>query len=169
VLGVTGNRLIVQGRSRLYSVGLTEFAGGSSKADWAGLHFQAEYAPGDEPRGRGLIAGGSVLVPFSDYVGVYDVQTGKLKTKIKLDGAKSEQIPVTLTVYCRGEAYKDPDGLTRYHPCTLTDPATGNVFSVDHLANGETFTFPSGSSATVKKETFLIVASAQWVYVFKAE
>jgi hypothetical protein len=169
LLGVTENRLIVQGRSRLYSVGLTEFAGGTFKADWAGLHFQAEYTPGDEPKGRGLIAGGSVLVPFNEYVGVYDVRTGKLKSKIKLDGMKAEQLPVTLTVYCRGEAYKDADGLTRYHPCALTDPKTGNVYTVDHLANGETFTFPSGESAVVKKETFLIVASAQWVYVFKAE
>jgi hypothetical protein len=169
LLGVVGNRLIVQGRARLYSVGLTEFAGGSFKADWASLHFQAEYAPGDEPNGRGLIAGGSVLVPFSDYVGVYDVQTGKLKAKIKLDGTKAEQVPLTLTVFCRGEAYKDADGLTRYHPCTLADPANGNVYNVEHLANGETFPFPSGGSAIVKKETFLMVTSAQWVYVFKAE
>lgn len=174
VLGVIDNRMIIQGRSRLFSVGLTEFrAGGTREADWGSQHFQAEYATGDKPQGRGLIAGDRVLVPFTQasapYVAVYDVNSGKLLTRMKLDGMKSSALPTTLTVICRGESYKDADGLTRYHPCTLTDPKTGNVYNVEHLKNGETFTFPSGESSTVKKETFLVVASAQWVYVFKAE
>lgn len=169
VLGVMDNRLLIQGRSRLYSVGLTSFRkGGTLEADWGSLQFQAEYAIGEEPSGRGVIAGGSVLVPFNQYIAVYDVESGKLKTKIKLDNVKPQEVPTSLTVYCRGESYKDDDGITRYHACTLTDPKTGNVYNVEHLGNGDTFTFPSGETATVKKETFVIVASAQWVYVFKA-
>ncbi|MCA8934863.1 MAG: hypothetical protein KDB68_01540 [Planctomycetes bacterium] len=170
ILGVVDNRLLVQGRSRLYSVALTSFrAGGVKTADWGSLHFQAEYSIGEEPSGRGVIAGNSVLVPFSNYIAVYNVESGKLKTKIKLDNVKPEQIPTSLTVYCRGEAYKDQDGITRYKACTLTDPKTGNVYNVEHLHNGDTFTFPSGETSVVKKETFVIVASAQWVYVFKAD
>ncbi|MCA8915299.1 MAG: hypothetical protein KDB90_07795 [Planctomycetes bacterium] len=170
VLGIVDNRLIIQGRSRLYSVGLTSFRkGGSKEADFGSLHFQAEYNTGDQPDGRGIIAGNNVLVPFDQYIAVYDVNSGKLQTKFKLDNVKPDAVPATLTIYCRGEAYKDADGLTRYKACTLTDPKTGNVFNVEHLQNGETFTFPSGEQAVVKKETFLIVASAQWVYVFKAE
>ncbi|MCA9587546.1 MAG: hypothetical protein KC657_19605, partial [Myxococcales bacterium] len=174
VLGVMDNRLIIQGRSKLYSVGLTSFrAGGTREADWGSLHFEAEYATGDKPQGRGVIAGDRVLVPFtqasSPYVAIYDVSSGKLFTKVKLEGLKAGSLMTTLTVYCRGEAYKDPDGLTRYRPCTLTDPKTGNVYNVEHLKNGETFKFPSGETSTVKKETFLVVASAQWVYVYKAE
>ena len=170
VLGVIDNRLIIQGRSRLYSVALTQFRkGGTMEADFGSLHFQAEYSTGDEPDGRGVISGEHVLVPFSQYIAVYNVNSGKLQTKIKLEDVKPDAVPATLTVYCRGEAYKDADGLTRYKPCTLNDPKTGNVFNVEHLRNGETFTFPSGEQAVVKKETFLIVASAQWIYVFKAE
>jgi len=170
ILGVVDNRLLVQGRSRLYSVGLTSFReGGTKEADWGAINFQAEYGnTSEEPSGRGVIAGNSVLIPFNQHISVYDVDSGKLKTKIKLDNVKSQSVPTTLTVYCRGESYKDQDGITRYKPCTLTDPKTGNVFNVEHLHDGDTFTFPSGEKATVKKETFVIVASAQWVYVFKA-
>lgn len=170
VLGVIDNRMIVQGRTRLYSVGLTEFRqGGTREANWGDTHYEAEYAFGEEPTGRGVIAGDSVLVPFSSHIAIYDVNSGKLKTKARLDGVKTGDLPVTLTVYCRGESYKDSDGLTRYHPVTLTDPKTGNVYNVEHLKNGETFTFPSGGAATVKKETFVILASAQWAYVFEAD
>lgn len=170
LLGVIENRLIVQGRSRLYSVVLTDFRkGGALAADHGKLQFQAEYAAGEQPTGRGVIAGGHVLVPFSDGVAAYDATTGKLLSKFKLGIEKTGELPVTLTVYTRGEAYKDDQGITRYRPATLTDPKTGNVFNVEHLPDGTTFTFPSGESAVVKKETYVIVASAQWVYVFQAK
>ena len=170
LLGVMDNRLLVQGRSRLYSVALTSFRkGGMREADFGSLQFQAEYSTGDEPTGRGVIAGERVLVPFSDGIAVYNVKSGKLQSKFKVSGVKTGELPVTLTVYNRGEAYKDEQGITRYKPVTLTDPKTGNVFNVEHLANGGTFKFPSGETAVVKKETYVIVASAQWVYVFQAE
>ena len=92
-----------------------------------------------------------------------------VKTKLKLDGVQPGALPVTLTVYCRGDAYKDPDGLTRYRPCTVVDPKTGNVYNDGHLKNGDTFEFPGGGSVQVKKETFLIVTSALTAYVFKAD
>ena len=138
------------------------------EADFGSLQFQAEYSTGDQPTGRGVIAGDSVLVPFGDGIAIYDVNSGKLLSKFKGD-AKSEELPVTLTVYTRGESYKDDQGITRYKPVTLTDPKTGNVYNVEHLADGATFRFPSGETAVVKKETYVIVASAQWVYVFQAK
>lgn len=170
ILGVVENRLVIQGRSGIYSVALTSFRDdGSMAADWGSLHFQADYPPGEEPSGRGVIAGESLLVPFAGHIAIYDVNTGKLRTRHALDGVKNEGIETTLTVYCRGESYEDDQGLTRCKPVTLTDPKTGNVFNVEHLRNGETFTFPSGESAIVKKETFVILASAKWVHVFRAD
>lgn len=170
LLGVVDNCLLVQGRSRLYSVALTSFRkGGIREANFGSLQFQAEYSSGEQPTGRGVIAGGSVLVPFGDEIAVYNVTTGKLTSKFSVNMEKAGELPVTLTVYTRGESYKDEQGITRYKPVTLTDPKSGNVYNVEHLANGSTFTFPSGETAVVKKETYVIVASAQWVYVFQAK
>ena len=171
VLGVLDNRMLVQGRTGLHSIELTSFRkGGARQAEIGGrLQFQAEYAKGDEPTGRGVIAGDSVLVPFGSYIAVYDVQSGKLRTRITLDGVRGESLPSTLTVYCRGEAYKDEHGITRYRAATVTDPSNGTVYNVDHLRNGDSFVFPSGESAVVKKETFVILSTAQWVYLFQAQ
>jgi hypothetical protein len=83
---------------------------------------------------------------------------------LKLDGG-----PVTLTVYCRGESYKDEDGIVRYKPVTAADPATGNIFNLEHLPDGSEFKFPSGGVTTVKKETFVLMASSTWLYMFTAK
>lgn len=167
-LGVIDNRMIVQGRSRLYSVGLTSFKGGAFMTDWARLEYETELF-GEVPTGRGLIAGDNVLVPLAQHIAIYDARTGKLKSKVKLEGVSMTDAPVTLSVYCRGERYKDAEGIERFKPVTVTDPDTGSVFSAEHLANGATFKFASGKTATVVKETFLVIASAKWVHVFQAD
>lgn len=103
LLGVVDNRLLVQGRSRLYSVALTSFRkGGKQEADFGSLQFQAEYATGEQPVGRGVVAGDSVLVPFGDGIALYDVHSGKLRSKFKTGGIKTGEVPVTLTVYNPG-------------------------------------------------------------------
>ena len=40
---------------------------------------------------------------------------------------------------------------------------------VEHLPNGSDFTFPSGAKAKVVKETFVVLASSSWVYLFTAK
>ncbi|MCC7510474.1 MAG: PQQ-like beta-propeller repeat protein [Planctomycetes bacterium] len=169
VLGVVDNRMIIQGRTRVYSVGLTDFRkGGERAADFGQLNYQtADY--GKQPIGRGVIAGNRVLIPFEGEIAFYDVSNGKLITQSRLAGITSDKVPLAITVYCRGEAYKDEQGIARYKPVSVTDPDTGNVYNVEHLRNGDTYKFPSGKVATVKKETFVILASARWVYAFKAQ
>lgn len=168
VLGVYDNRMIIQGRTRVYSVGLTDFRkGGERDAEMGLLNYQtAEF--GKEPLGRGIIAGNRVLVPFDGEIAFYDVRNGKLLTRSPLEGMQSDKTPATLTVYCRGEAYKDEQGAQRFRPVTVTDPDTGNVYNAEHLRNGDQFKFPSGKTAEVKKETFVILATARRVYVYKA-
>jgi len=171
VLGVVDNCMIIQGRTRLHCITLTDFrrGGGINDADWGALVYQStEFKT--TPIGRGVIAGGRVLVPFKDQIWTLDVRTGKLLSEYQYpaNGVKVEGGPVTLTVYCRGESYKDEEGIVRYKPVTVTDPATGNVYNVEHMTNGSEFKFPSGASATVKKETFVMMASSAWVYLFSA-
>lgn len=169
VLGVVDNCMIIQGRERLHCVALTSYrkGGGANDADWGGLRYQSTEFSGP-PVGRGVIAGDRVLVPLKEQIWVLDVRTGKLLSQFTMKDVKLEGGPVTLTVYCRGEAYTDPDGLQRYRPVTVTDPDTGNVYSAEHLPDGAQFRFPSGKTATVKKETFVIMASSAWVYLFSA-
>lgn len=168
VLGVYDNRMIIQGRTRVYSVGLTDFRkGGERDADFGQLNYQtAEF--GKEPIGRGVIAGDRVLVPFEGEIAFFDVRNGKLLTRSPLDGMQADKAPATLSVYCRGQAYRDEQGTQRHHPVTLTDPDTGNVYNAEHLRHGDKFKFPSGKTAEVVKETFVILATARRVYVYKA-
>jgi hypothetical protein len=174
VLGVVDNALIIQGRRKLYSVSLTSFRRGGVKhnaADWGSLNWETENKFDATPFGRGVIAGDKILVPLKGSVALYDVVTGKLDTRIPLpDTIEFEKEPYTLSVYCRGEAIKDQDGAVRgYRPVTVTDSATGSVYSVEHLRNGDTFTLPgSGKTETVKKETFVVMASSKWLYAFAA-
>ncbi len=170
VLGVVDNRMIIQGRTRIYSVGLTDFRkGGVFQADVGKLMYQSADFGKKEPVGRGTIAGDRVLVPLENEILFFDLHNGKLLTRAPLAGAVLEKaVPFTLTVYCRGESYKDEQGLVRYHPVTVRDPDTGNVYNVEHLPNGAEFTFSSGKKAVVKKETFVLLASARWTYLFKA-
>jgi hypothetical protein len=170
LLGIADNRMIIQGRTRIYSVALTSFRkGGTFQADFGRLEYQsAEF--GKNTIGRGVIAGDKVLVPFEGEIAFYDLQSGKLLSRpTTTDLAYKKGDVFTLTVYCRGDAYKDEQGMTRYGPVTLTDPDTGNVYNVEHLPNGAEFKFPSGKTGTVKKETFIILASARTTYLFKAE
>jgi hypothetical protein len=170
VLGVVDNRMIIQGRSRIYSVGLTDFRkGGVRQADMGKLNYQSAAFGNNSPIGRGVIAGDRVLIPFKDRIAFYGVTSGKLLTSPSLSGVEFEKAPFTMTVYCRGEAYKDDQGIVRHKPVTVTDPDTGNVYNAEHLRNGQEFKFPSGKTVRISKETFLILTSAQWTYVFKAE
>ena len=171
-LGVLDNHLIIQGKRKLYSVALTSFRGGAkgTEANWGGLNF--ESAPFEsQPIGRGVIAGGRVLVPLKDSVAFYDAHTGKLTTKFALpEGVERGDDLYTLTVYCRGAAIKDAEGIIKgYQPVSVADPGTGSIYSVEHLRDGDDFTCPgSGKVVRVQKETFLILASSKWMYVFKA-
>jgi len=170
VLGAVDGHLVIQGRTRLHCIALPSFrAGGVRHADYGELVYQStEFA--SAPTGRGLIAGDRVLVPTEAGVAMYDARTGKLLTTARLQGLTPDSMPATLTVYSRGEAYEDEHGQLRHRPVTLTDPETGNVYNVDHLPNGATFTFPgTDRSAIVKKETFLIHATARWMHLFKVE
>lgn len=171
LLGVVDNCMIIQGRTRLHCITLTDFrrGGGLNDADWGKLVYQSTEFK-STPIGRGVVAGDNVLVPFKDGIWILDVRSGKLLSEYAFPAGavKSEGGPVTLTVYCRGESYKDEEGLVRYRPVTVTDPVTGNVYSVEHLPNGSEYKFPSGATATVKKETFVIMASSAWVYLFSA-
>ena len=169
VLGVVDNCMIVQGRQRLHCIALSSYrkGGGIKDSDWGGLLYQSTEFSG-APVGRGVIAGDKVLVPLKEQIWILDVRTGKLLSQYTLKDVKVDGGPVTLSVYCRGEAYKDEDGLQRYRPVTVTDPATGNVYNVEHLPNGSQFKFPSGQTATVKKETFVVMASSAWMYLFSA-
>ncbi len=171
-LGVVDNRMIIQGRNRLHCITLSSFrkGGGVNETDWGNLMYQSADFEGANPVGRGVIAGDRVLVPFKEFIRIYDVNNGKLLSKYTYDpNVKIEGGAFTLTVFCRGEAYKDTDGLTRYKPVTVTDPQTGNVYNVEHLPNGSDFTFPSGAKAKVVKETFVLLASSSWVYLFTAK
>ncbi|MBE7493280.1 MAG: hypothetical protein HS108_16175 [Planctomycetes bacterium] len=170
LLGVVDNRMVIQGRRRLHCIALTDFrrGGGINEAEWGGLAYQSTDFK-SAPIGRGVIAGDRVLIPFKDQIWVLDVRTGKLLSEYSLAGLNVEGGgPATLTVYCRGEAYSDEEGLTRYRPVTVTDPVTGNVYNVEHLPNGAQFRFPSGATATVKKETFVVLASSTWLHLFSA-
>ncbi|MCC6573251.1 MAG: hypothetical protein IT462_05610 [Planctomycetes bacterium] len=172
VLGVVDNRLIIQGKRKLYSVALTNYRSGGrgpNNADYGSLTY--ESAEFDEAGiGRGVIAGGKVLVPLAKSIAVYDAENGKLTTRFPLPNEVERGNELfTLTVYCRGEAIKDAAGeITGYKPVSLADPKTGNVYNVEHLHNGDTFTFPSGEKGTVVKETFVALCSAKWLYLFKA-
>lgn len=168
VLGIADNCMIIQGRTRLYSVGLTDYLKqGERNLDFGSLNYQsAEF--GKVPTGRGVIAGDRVLVPFENEIAFYDLRSGKLLTRSPLTGVTPDNTPFTLTVYCRGEAYQDEHEVTRYKAVTVTDPDTGSVYNVEYLRNGDEFVFPSGKSAKVHKETFVILASARWMYVFEA-
>ena len=100
----------------------------------------------------------------------FSFNSGKLRSKISLEGLSAgDALPATLTVSCRGQAYKDTLGITRHEPAVVTDPATGTIYNIEHLRNGDSFVFPSGEKAIVKKETFVILATAQWVHVFQAQ
>lgn len=170
-LGVVDNRLIIQGKRKLYSVALTSYRpGGKGKeAQWASLNYES-VAFGTAVAGRGVIAGSRVLVPLQDGVAFFDVHTGKLTTKAPYpSGVNLGEETFTLTVFCRGEAIKDAEGAIQgYRPATVTDPKTGAVYSVEHLTNGESLTLPSGAKATVVKETFVALTSSKWLYLFKA-
>ncbi|MCC6465155.1 MAG: hypothetical protein IT463_07435 [Planctomycetes bacterium] len=172
VLGVSDNRMIIQGRTRLHAVGLTDFrAGGRREADMGVLKYQSARF-GAAPSGRGVIAGNRGLVPFRNRIAYYDLVSGKQVGEFVLPEGKGytpDSNPVSLTVFCRGEAWQDKDGVTQYRPVTVTDPATGNVYNVEHLPAGSEFTFPSGGKAAVKKETYVIMASATAVYLFRAD
>lgn len=171
ILGVVDNRFILQGRNGIKCVQLTDYArDGRKHSRYGSLVWQADFDDRN-PNGRGLIAGNRVLIPFVDHIAFYDLDSGKIVKRFQLEGLEgydsSEAAPVSLTVYCRGEAYQDDDGVTRYHSVTVTDPDTGNVFNVEHLRNGDTYTMPSGKTATVQKETFLALASARRMYLFR--
>lgn len=174
VLGVVDNALIIQGRRKLYSISLTSFrrAGARfSAADWGALNWESENTFDTVPFGRGVIAGNRVLVPLKGAIALYDVSSGKLVTRVPLpDNVEFEKELYTLSVYCRGEAIQDQDGAIRgYRPVTVTHPTNGTVYNVEHLRDGDVFTLPdSGAQVTVRKETFVVMASSKWVYVFKA-
>lgn len=174
VLGVVDNAIIIQGRHKLYSVALTSYRSNGAKrnaADWGQLNWETENSFDSIPCGRGVIAGKKILVPLKDSIAFYDVESGKLATKFPLPAdVEHDKDLYTLTVYCRGAARKDADGTVRgYRPVTAIDPATGSEYNVEHLRNGDSFTCPgSGKVVTVEKETFVVMASCKWMYLFKA-
>jgi outer membrane protein assembly factor BamB len=170
VLGAVDGHLVIQGRTRLHCVSLPKFRqGGVRHADYGRLLYETTEFH-STPTGRGLIADNKVLVPMEAGIAVYDVRTGKLLSTEPLPGLHADSLPATLTLYSRGEAYEDEEGQTRYHAATLTDPETGNVYNVEHLRNGDTFTFPgTDRSAVVRKETFLVHATARWMHVYRVD
>jgi hypothetical protein len=169
LLGVVDNRLYVQGRSRVYCWTLTTpREDGPGASDFGETRFQTEPF-GDVPTGRGVIAGERILVPFADRIVMYEAGSGKLAGSARLEGVEADLAPVTLTVFCRGPSWRDEHGQLRFHPAVLTDPQTGNVYNVEHLRNGDTFTFPSGAQAAVRKQTFVLLASARRAYLFHAQ
>ncbi|MDC1142757.1 hypothetical protein OAU50_06670 [Planctomycetota bacterium] len=170
ILGAQDGCLIVQGRSVLCSVTMTTYNPNSpGKTDWGELRFRSNSFE-KQPIGRGVIAGDMILIPFSDMISMYDKSNGKLVRNFKFpEGVTTSAAPATLTVYCRGESYKDEDGLTRYKPLTVTDPDTGNIYNVENLHDGDEYTFPSGKKVKVKKETFVLMTSADRMFMFTAK
>jgi hypothetical protein len=170
VLGAVDGHLIIQGRTRLHCIGLPRFRpGGVRHTDYGDLVYQStEFS--SPPGGRGVIAGDRILIPYESSIAIYDVRTGKLLSTARLDGLHVDNLPATLTVFSRGPAYEDEFGQTRYGPVTVTDPETGNQYNVEHLRNGETFTFPgTDRTAVVEKETFLVHTTARWMHMFKVD
>ncbi|MCF6227892.1 MAG: hypothetical protein L3J82_04380 [Planctomycetes bacterium] len=169
LLGLYDNCMLIQGKNFLYSATITTYNPDSpEKADWASMRFRSGKFE-DEPIGRGVVAGDMILIPFSDMISMYDLSNGKLVRNYKFpDGVNTSAAPVTLTVYCRGESYEDEDGLKRFKPLTVTDPDTGNVYNVENMHNGEEFIFPSGTKVIVKKETFVLMTSADRMFMFTA-